>query len=457
MKLPRMKPRSLKWQIFRMIVSGAVISSLVVLAYSIFGTGVLNRDDRATLYDAAHIIEHLRHVEDGQSTVDVNHWVMQYINKVDPDIWFVMIEDGEIVDSYNAPNWALDEELYLGAPSVIGRFWDEKDGMLELVYELQFNVENRSVHLFTGGANEGQAMVSLLLYLTIMPTFLLFLLIASLFAFVMSMLISRKINKSVSALKSDLSTVDFDRAFEPVADKRTPKELQPLLGGFNDTLEKLHETYGQQRKFATELTHELRTPIAAVMAQLQSLEPSEPNQNMLNRLTQLHGFIGQLLDRDRLRWADEARTQSDLVVLVRDAAAQLAPLAIAANRNIKLSSEQPLVHVVTDATAVSHVVHNLIANAILHGAGEISISIESGKEPDHVSVSVGDEGNVLNAADIAELTQAFRKGSGGGSGLGLSIAHNILQKLGGSLSGRIADQGTEFTLTLPYTSLQQAE
>ena len=170
---------------------------------------------------------------------------------------------------------------------------------------------------------------------------------------------------------------------------------------------------------------------------------------MLNRLTQLHGFIGQLLDSDRLRWADEERLQIDLVGLVRDVAAQLAPLAIAADRKIELSTAQPSVQVTTDATAVSHVVHNLIANAIVHGTGQISISIERDEKPGHVNVIVGDEGSGLHAEDIAELTQTFKKGSGNGSGLGLSIAHNILQKLGGQLIGRITNKKTEFILALP--------
>lgn len=452
MKKRGLKLKSLRWRMFWLIVWGLTIS-LTITTTLLVGRDYPKPNEDFGGFSAFQRIVEMKVASDNgvfPFFLAPTDFALHISQKIDSELWFLVISESETYSSQNLPPWVKRFALEHQSKDTYHQtreFYFDGD-KLKPVRESHSALSGGKIERIFVGGIEKPGIIFWIGHSSAM--FMLIILVALIsipFALLLSFLITRGINKSVSALRADLSAVDVDRAFEPVADDRTPEEFQPLLSSFNTTLGKLHEAYGQQRQFATELTHELRTPIAAVMAQLQLLDPSKPNQDMFNRLTQLHGFIGQLLDSDRLRWADEERAQSDLVVLVRDVAAQLAPLAVAADRNIKLSSDQPSVAVVTDATAISHVVHNLIANAIVHGAGEISIAVESG--PEQVSVSVRDEGSGLHMADVTKLTQAFKKGSGKGSGLGLSIAQNIMDRLGGKLSGRIAEQGTEFTLTLP--------
>lgn len=449
MKILKSRSTSLRWRIFWTIVIGTIASATIGLLVSIATEFLLEGDE---FFPHLRVSAHLRMIENDNSgqPIDPDQSYIKLASTTNPTFWYVYMHEDGTFSTYNAPDWALKKAKETHSEGITYNYVPNENRALSFM-NLNGVKNGRYVSTIVGGIEDPTLMIIGALPPAFIP--ILFVLIMSTipFAYFISLLIIRQLRKSVLALKTDLSDVELDRAFIPVKDHGTPKELTPLLDSFNNTLGQLHASYAQQRQFATELTHELRTPIAAVMAQLQLLDPSKHNQAMLERLTQLHGFISQLLDSDRLRWGDDAKRGVEINRLVRDAAAQLAPLVVASKRKITFSSTQDTVEIVTDKTAISHVVHNLIANAILHGEGLISVTIDKKPDSDHVAIKVTDQGTSLKDEDISALSRRFEKGKGDGSGLGLSIANNIVNKLDGSLSGRALENQTEFTLTLPLT------
>lgn len=450
MKFRRWLFISLRRQIFWTTMSVILMSVTMGLtfAFSLSYFSVREGDWAANIAFSQVLVD-IVYSDPNRQLIDPDHWKIKLTKRSNPKLWYVYVRENEFISSYNAPDWATEDVKAERVPGDTAREFYSPDDKTEPVYGWRGDDRGAYIKFLIGGVEDRRYFFPIIA-LDILPSLILQLFLLALpFAFLMSILIIRRLNKSVIRLKTELSAVDFDQKFSPITDKSTPKELVPLLDSFNGTIAVAQEAYSQQRQFATELTHELRTPIAAVMAQIQLLDPSKPNQAMLERLTQLHGFISQLLDSNRLRWGDEIRASTDIVPLVRDVAAQLTPLVIASKREISFSSDQISIEAVTDATAISHVVHNLIANAILHGAGLISITVSNSARPDHVTINIADQGTSLKDKDIAVLSHEFQKGTGNGSGLGLSIAHNIMQKLGGDLTGRTTEQKTEFILVLP--------
>lgn len=246
----------------------------------------------------------------------------------------------------------------------------------------------------------------------------------------------------------------------PLQGESLPPELRPIAGSVNLLMQRLQKAMDAERVFAANSAHELRTPLAGALAQVQQLRTEigkgtgnaraaeiegalKRLAHLATRLLQLaraDANLGQQQERQNLRPVLEAVIQD----FTRRA---IAPLTLCVVDRL----HQDLM-VQMDADAFAIVLRNLIENAEKHGAPESPITIEIGED---WTIAVKNHGPVVAKDDMPALKQRFHRGpsDGDGSGLGLAIADKLITQSGGTLTllspARGYQDGFEGLITLP--------
>jgi signal transduction histidine kinase len=229
----------------------------------------------------------------------------------------------------------------------------------------------------------------------------------------------------------------------------------------------------QQVEFVAGVTHELRTPLAAMRAAAQNLADGVVREP--DRVT----TYGALIDREARRLGamvdqvlEFAGMQSGRAVLDRDpvAVGEVIEAALAECRPA-LEAKAVRVHteygtlplVVGDASALRRALVNLVVNAVKYGpeGGAIGVRARAvdGSRTPQVEVTVEDQGPGIPADDLPHIFEPFYRGRGrsagavSGSGLGLTLVRSIAEAHGGRVTVQTGERtGTAFTLHLPASS-----
>ncbi len=238
-----------------------------------------------------------------------------------------------------------------------------------------------------------------------------------------------------------------------------PSELAPIIQDVNRLLERLELALAGERAFAANSAHELRTPVAAALAQLQRLSaelgPSSHQARVdviLASLRRLGNLVEKMLQLARaesgIAITGEAVDLLPVVTLVVEEVARRA----GAHRLDFTRPESQVWERRIDIDAFAIVLRNLLDNALSHGdpAQPVEIHFDAAG-----GLHIVNAGPVIAAERLAHLKERFARGQtkAEGSGLGLAIADTILTQAGGTLellspaSGR--DDGFEAIVTLP--------
>jgi two-component system OmpR family sensor kinase len=262
----------------------------------------------------------------------------------------------------------------------------------------------------------------------------------------------------VGQLGADLAA-RTDGVLDPIEMQNLPEELLPLVGGFNRLLQRLKSAFDAQRTLVADAAHELRTPLAVVKIQAQTLERwngASANAPALGALLEGVGratrVVQQLLTLARHDAAALAAARVDLTELVRTTLADLLPLA--AGRQIDMSFENAGTVVSWgDRGALEALIANLVDNAIKYtpAGGRIRVALRA--DSHGIKLQVADTGPGIPPEQRLLVLDRFYRlpGSPGvGSGLGLAIAAAVVQRHGGNLSLHdSADGGLAVDVTLP--------
>ncbi len=229
----------------------------------------------------------------------------------------------------------------------------------------------------------------------------------------------------------------------------------------------VYQSYDQIQQFTADAAHELRTPLAAIRATVEStLQTSELSEaesrstlqiveRQNNRLSQLVQDL-LLLSRMDMQRAIPKQQPCCLNDLIGDLIEELAALAMAAN--IVLDAKQPLqeLYVSGDEEQLYRLLANLVTNAIQYTpkGGFVMVFLE--REDGFALLKVQDTGIGIAAADQAQIFNRFyrvqsdRSRTTGGSGLGLAIAQAITKAHQGSIQVQSElGKGSSFTVRLP--------
>lgn len=264
----------------------------------------------------------------------------------------------------------------------------------------------------------------------------------------------RRLSAELSArLPDDLS---------PVRVRGVYRELTPLIDELNAAFARLGALLERERSFLADAAHELRTPLAVMLAQSDGLRAAATPQERdaaLHRLDQglmrASRLVGQLLALARLdAQVEDLPADKDLADLARDCLA--AHAAAARTRGIELAYDGPDSLVQRcPGLCVESILDNLVGNAVRYGreGGQIEVGLErlaSGA----LRLRVRDDGPGIPEAQRAQMFERFRRGAAvtaSGSGLGLAIVQSAARRLparievGAGLDGR----GIGFSLTWP--------
>ncbi|WP_447754676.1 sensor histidine kinase [Sphingopyxis fribergensis] len=207
-----------------------------------------------------------------------------------------------------------------------------------------------------------------------------------------------------------------------------PVEAQPFARALNGLLQRLDDVAGQREAFAANAAHELRTPLAILMGELDRLE-SQDAQRLKKDVAAMNRLVGQIMLMAQVESHVVAPIAHDPVSLdevAADVTARFAPLAAVQGRRVELEvSDGAMVAGIKEmlAAAVGNLVENALRVTPVDGA--VVVLVGPGAR-----ICVRDEGPGLSAADLAALSQRFVRAdhaSNGGAGLGLAIVARIVE------------------------------
>lgn len=229
-------------------------------------------------------------------------------------------------------------------------------------------------------------------------------------------------------------------------EEKAPRELLPLVRGFNAALDRLASELGRRKRFIADAAHELRTPLAVVALRVEALEDETAKQELRRGTERLVHLVSQMLDVERLSLSGRERALVDLVAIARDVVADLAPTAINSGYDLSLEAPDEPVIVTGDAHAISRAITNLVGNSIAHGgcAGQIRVVVGADR-----TIDVTDDGPGVTEALQPRLFEPFSRGSQSaeGCGLGLHLTREIMRAHGGQVSLVPNHRGATFRLS----------
>jgi two-component system, OmpR family, sensor histidine kinase TctE len=219
-----------------------------------------------------------------------------------------------------------------------------------------------------------------------------------------------------------------------------PPEARALVEAIDGFMLRLRERIALMQRFIADAAHQIRTPLAAIDAQVELLETDDPAQaaqleGLRSRVAELGRLTSQLLDHAMV--LHRARAQSlaptDLNALAKAVLSRAVPLTLDREISISFVPLEGAPRLDVDAISVGEALANLIHNGLMHGARKrLSVSVE--RTPDGVALRVWDDGPGIAASDQARVAMPFQKGAASsGSGLGLAIAGEVARAHGGAL------------------------
>lgn len=251
---------------------------------------------------------------------------------------------------------------------------------------------------------------------------------------------------------AEITSTDLGRRV-PVPDHHD--EIRKLAETANLTLERLEAGVEQQRRFASDASHDLRSPITAIRTQLEAamLHPDEADwtamaQALLSSLDRLEAIVVDLLVLARLDAG--ARCEGDRVDLRELVVSELERRAPEAHVMTDLGPEAI---VDGDRLQLGRLLTNLLDNAARHADSTVTISVR--RKDDEAVLEVNDDGPGISPDQREFVFQRFtrldasRSKDLGGTGLGLAIAREIAERHGGSLTIEDSEKGARFVLKIP--------
>ncbi|MDP6957222.1 MAG: heavy metal sensor histidine kinase [Planctomycetota bacterium] len=243
-----------------------------------------------------------------------------------------------------------------------------------------------------------------------------------------------------------------------------PGEFEDLARTFNDMLGRLERAFDDMQNFASDVAHELRTPLANLRATLETaIQGQEPPSDHLlhsfaEEIDRMTRIITDLLTLAKLDLRQYALQREDvsLTSLVEEVREIWDPVAQEGKIELTCSADEEEITVQGDSVALRRVLMNLVENAIKYNGpeGRVNMSLRHNKEIARIEVS--DTGDGIPSEHLDRLFQRFyrvdqaRARSTGGAGLGLAICKSFVEAHEGSILVRSKPgEGTTFTVELP--------
>jgi signal transduction histidine kinase len=266
----------------------------------------------------------------------------------------------------------------------------------------------------------------------------------------------------VEAIRREVDEISAAQLHRRVPQLKADDEIGRLAATMNRMLERLESARNSQRRFVSDASHELRSPITTIrqhaevaLAHPDRVTAAELAEVVLAEQQRMHRLVEDLLLLARV---------DEHVPLTR-AAVDLDDLAFEEGHRLRSTTSKRVdtsgvkaVRVQGDADALRRMVRNVGENAVRHASSRVDVTlVERGEE---VVLTIDDDGPGIPATERARVLQRFvrldeaRSRDEGGSGLGLSIVDEVVRAHGGSMSIEQSPLGgARIVITLPVQAV----
>jgi signal transduction histidine kinase len=248
-----------------------------------------------------------------------------------------------------------------------------------------------------------------------------------------------RVLQPVEGIRRQVSEISGSSLNRRVPEPPGTDEIAQLARTMNHMLDRLENASLRQRRFVADASHELRSPLARIRAELEvdrahpeSADLMKSHQSVLEEAGTLQRLIDDLLVLARSDTAQSPARRAPLnlddIVLEEVARVRVGGATVDTS---SVSGAQ----VIGDATQLARIVRNLLDNAVQHGGPIVRVGLR--EENGEAVVSVADNGDGIPAELHDRVFERFarvddaRSSTGGGTGLGLAIAKELVQAHGG--------------------------
>ena len=271
----------------------------------------------------------------------------------------------------------------------------------------------------------------------------------------LSLILSRALTAKIGELLTAIRKVR-EGAYSHRAEIHGRDEIAQIGEEFNSLTDRLQVTENARRRFVSDASHELKTPLAAIrlltdsILQTDNIDPETTREFVMD--------IGQEAERLSRITEDLLRlTRLDSGVLEPPTVVDVLPVLEQVMRMMSLIAQEKGVDLTYDAAEgcrvlatkdeIHQVIYNLVDNAVKYSAEGGFVQVSLGMEGNKVVLSVEDNGTGIPEADLPRIFERFyrvdkaRSRAAGGTGLGLSIVSDTVKKRGGTVKAANRPEG----------------
>jgi len=236
-----------------------------------------------------------------------------------------------------------------------------------------------------------------------------------------------------------------------------PGPLAAVSGSFNRMAARLEEEDERRRRLLADLGHELRTPLTVIRGEIEAvIDGLHDPQSLSNVIDEVELMERLLEDLRVLTLAEAGRLQlhrepTDIEAVIGDVVASFSTTLDARNVTSQVEVEPEMGELDIDPYRLRQVLSNLVSNALdqMQEGGRLEVSAR--RDEATARIEVADSGPGISPDRLEQVFERFVKsGDSTGSGLGLSIARDLVQAHGGTIAAANRPEGgAVFTIALP--------
>lgn len=246
-----------------------------------------------------------------------------------------------------------------------------------------------------------------------------------------------------------------------------PTEVKELGQAFNDMAARVQNSQRSQRDFVANVSHELKTPLTSIQGFAQAILDGTANTPealqqagnvIFTEASRMYRLVLDLLDLARLDAgiADLQRSPLDMTAILNNVVDKMTPQARQAQVDLT-SNVAAIPPIMGDADRLSQVFTNLVDNALKYTPAGGHVTVKAGQIDGKIEVSISDSGAGISPDELPHIFERFYQtdksrpgGSRHGVGLGLAIAHDIVQAHHGSIEvTSTPGKGSTFVVKIP--------
>ena len=285
--------------------------------------------------------------------------------------------------------------------------------------------------------------------------------LVTIFGGIISYFLSGKFLEPLDKFSNQIEQIQLKNITDYEVKENPIKEFQKLTKSFNQMLERLNESYKNEREFTARAAHELITPLTIINSQIDLFEEENMDEDEIKNLVtmiknesdRLSKLVTSLLDLSELRSVTR-NEKIELSSLIEEAIQDLSFISDKKNINIENLCQE--IYIEGSDLLIYRVFYNLIENAIKYNNNNGFVKIYSKKNKDFAEIYVEDSGIGIANSEKENIFKAFYRIKSNdeiGSGLGLSLVKETIKLHRGKIKVLDKDKGSLIKVSLPISNL----